>query len=212
MSVDEKTLSEQKRVTIAKFSENSLYGMDILLKQKDGSYVPVPILPDSEQKGVARVKFDAEEIFAVRLHNESNRPVGVILTLDGINVFHMATVPGWKELGKMAIGPNRAAMIHGWTETDQISREFKVTEYGTSLAAKLGVEEGVNSITAVFVTFNEGSKGAGDPVAPLGVGVGEKVKSEFTTSHGTFGEHYGAVTIRYSQKNAPTDLPAGGPK
>ena len=192
---------------IIQTSSTSPYGIELLLKT-DSGYKSMPVKNES---GLAKVGFGKDQIYAVRLHNKSRKPIGVKLTIDGVNVFAMSTKAAYR--GKditMALCPCSTSRIKGWHLTDLESAEFQVSKFGETAAATLGAFENMGTITARF--FDATPKGPLN-CAPcertrgLGTKLGAKTKMNYGSLDVKFGELLGSVSVRYTKEELPTDLP-----
>ncbi len=199
---------DDRKKTIMRPSADSPYGIEICIKQRDGSYKPLEV---SNVNGIAKVDLDPKDIYAVTLVNDSPRYVGCRLTIDGINMFALSDVPAYKTGNTiMSLEPRKKFRIKGWHHTNDHSFEFKITNYGETAAARFGVFEGVGSLTATFFEVVS-SPPIPEEVATrsldFGTGVGELTEQAYTTSDVRFGDPVGAVTARYVRPQVPADLP-----
>lgn len=207
--VKPETHLDPRKRSIMRLSAESPYGIELSVKQADGSYRPVEV---KVVDGVAKVDIGVDEVYSVTLHNDSNRFVGCRLTVDGINSFALSTVPGYQSGNTiMSLGPRGRYRIKGWHHTNEISHEFKVMNYGQTVAAKLGVFEGVGTITATFFEVLSAPQIPEDPGAyarDFGTGVGELTEQYYRPSDVKFGAPLGVATARYIRPQIPHDLPS----
>lgn len=201
---------------VVKASAESPYGIEILRGPKRDAFAAAEVSLEQAPGGsVSFVQLTAADVFAIRVHNASRRPVGCMLTIDGINVFAFSEIPAWRQLGKMVIGPG-SGLVGGWHKTDDISLEFVITKYADSAAAKLGVDKGVGTITAVFFeTFDPNDPAARGDAPAEGVGIGQAVKVPYKPVVVRFGDPVAVVTVRYNRPDLPSgpaaNAPVGGP-
>jgi hypothetical protein len=184
---------------------SSPYGVELVVVDKNG-FVSIPA---EARDGLAVVNIQPEQEFGILIDNPTAEPIGVNVSLDGINMFEFSKVPHYRQLGKVAIGPGRtkekAAILKGWHDIGDRSFAFKVTNYGNSKAAQLGITEGVGTITITFYRAVE-VKGKGEQPA-LGIGAGNAVEAKFTDVPLAFTDILGAVSVRYFRPTPPPDLP-----
>jgi hypothetical protein len=208
-----KTIDEQRTkpawvqedaVTYA--SPAKLYGVEILVKNKDGYKPRKPKFDD----GDLVVEVAKEEVFVIRLVNNSPLLAGAEVLIDGLDVFSF-----WgneKEKGKLRwlVGAGTSADVSGWPTGKEKSYEFLVTNYANSAAAELGGDKaqlGVLTVTfhAAWPKDQPRPKDEGDLTgsksADTGVGKGKLTD----TPRGdpvecVFGRRRASISIRYTKK------------
>lgn len=124
----------------------SPYAIEVLVRNSD-SYVARTISPDS--KGRPYVELHNDEVYGVRLINDSPHSAAVDLRIDGVNSFAFSetTSQFW------IIDPHSHVDIIGWHKNNEKSTEFKVVEdFADSAAAKLHLKPSasIGLITAAF--------------------------------------------------------------
>lgn len=198
--LDHPSIHHSENVLFA--SKSSPYGIEVLAKKGEGYE---PITPDAGTlaTGFGLVDLEADQAFAVRLHNKTGRRVGVALTMDGINIFAFSKNRPWRDLGKLVVRPGEA-IIKGWHEEGDVSREFVITKYGDSAAARFGATEGVGTLTATFYEL-VGARAVGD----FGVGFGDKTNMKYKSVPTAFGKVISTVSVKYLRPAHPEDLPPG---
>ena len=201
--------------TVIRPSASSPYGIEIQLK-KNGKYTPMQLENDGR---LAKVSLGEHDIYAIRIHNESKKPIGVKLTIDGINVFAMSDNTAYR--GKditMALCPCSKSQIRGWYLTDKESAEFQVAKFAETAAATLGAFEKMGTVTARFfdatpkgplncAPCNSGNTKSGERTRSLGTKLGKKTKMNYGRLDVKFGSLLGAVSARYVKSDLPMDLP-----
>jgi hypothetical protein len=183
-------------------AKSSPYGIEIVLK-KGSEYQSVPADLTLLADGFGKVDLKSDDIFAVRIYNNTSRKVGMALTIDGINIFAFSKVPYWRELGKVVVPPGEH-IIKGWNETEDYSHEFQITNYADSAAAEFGATEGVGTVTA---TFYEGITARG---GEFGVGLGDRTEMSYGNVPFGFGKVVSTVSLKYLRPAHPDDLPPAG--
>ena len=181
-------------------SKSSPYGVELLIKNEQG-YASIPADLALLSQGFGKVDLSEDQVFAIRIWNKTGRPVGLALTIDGINVFAFSENPFWKKLGKMVLLPG-SAVVKGWHEVGDVSREFAITKYGDSAAARFGATEGVGTVTATFYETIQTRGGE------FGVGLGQRTRMAYKSVPASFGKVVSAVSVKYLRPAGhPSDLP-----
>lgn len=180
----------------------SPYGMELMIKSASGYQPRVP----QEDDGLAFVPIKREEIYAIRLYNDSPHEAAVTLSIDGLNVF---TYSENKNYSQWILPPKSQSMIIGWHITNERSDSFLVTEYAKSAAAeKLPNSAKVGTITASFAAaWPKGSPPPADePNAPSefarsadATGRGPQVATKYVEVQRFFGVTRAAVSARYTK-------------
>jgi hypothetical protein len=127
--------------TRVKTEEKSLYAIEVLVGGKPRTA--------KEEEGQAFVPLKRDEIYAVRLINDSDQDAAVALSIDGLGLFTFS------EKGEgyvhVMVPAHKATVIRGWYRTPGKADSFKVTGYAESPAAQLLAPIGkVGTITASF--------------------------------------------------------------
>jgi len=201
--------------SIIRPSASSPFGIEIQLKS-GSRYSPMPLENDGR---LAKVSLGEHDVYAIRIHNDSKKPIGVKLTIDGINVFAMSDNPSYH--GKditMALCPCSKSQIKGWYLSDKQSAEFQVAKFGETAAATLGAFENMGTVTARFFAAtpkgplncppcDEKANSRGEQTRSMGTKLGKKTKMDYGTLDVRFGDLLGAVSARYVKSDLPTDLP-----
>ncbi|QDV70389.1 hypothetical protein Poly24_41110 [Rosistilla carotiformis] len=201
--VKPQTHLDASRKTRMNPSDNSPYGLEIVVKQADGTYRSLSV---SDSDGIATVDLQSDQVYAVRLFNDSPRNVGCRLTIDGLNAFALSLDANFR--GKdtiMELRPRGKFLIKGWHHTGDISHEFRISDYGDTPAAKFGVFDGVGMVTA---TFYEAKVPDGYyATREFATGIGDETQMKYSDGKSTFGKPVAAVSVRYVRPVHPTDLP-----
>jgi hypothetical protein len=168
-------------------------------------------VPTEARDGLAAVDIKPNQEFAILIENPTEEFLGVNVALDGINMFAFSENPGYRQLGKIAIEPGspgkpHTAILKGWHRIGDNSTAFRVTNYGDSAAAKLGVNKGVGTIT---ITFYRGIlvPGAKGETPSHAIGFGSQQKMVYKDVPVRFTDILGAVSVRYLRPTPPPDLP-----
>jgi hypothetical protein len=184
----------------------SPYAIEILVKT-GSDYRPRGAARDDD--GFAFLKIRRDEIYAVKLINDSAHDAAVTLTIDGLNVFAFSENTNYTH---WMIPPRQTLTVPGWHRTNKVSDSFQVTEYAKSAAAeKLPGSTSVGTITAAFAAAwspgqppppdeAPGKKGerAGDAT-----GKGPPVATQFTEAIREIGRLRAAISVRYTRDVPP---------
>lgn len=180
----------------------SPYAIEILVKSGD-SYIPVT---PKNKDDLAFVSIKRDQVYAIRLINDSDHDAGVTLTIDGLNTFSFSEN---KEYTQFVIPAGKTGLIEGWHRNNQVSDAFLVTEYAKSAAAELNQSGGnLGTITASFSAAWAANQKAptDEPRKPNqfarsanATGRGPKVEAEYNEVARQFGVIRGAVSVRYSK-------------
>ena len=162
--------------------------------------------------GLAFVKIDRGDTYAVRLVNRSPHDAAVTLTIDGLNVFAFSELRqkdgphrGDPLYARVIVPAKGSSLIKGWHKTNEVSDSFLVTEYAKSAAATLNQKAGVGTITATFAAAWSGREdrpkdepyfveAGGDAT-----GFGPPVDAKFTVVKREIGRTRAAVSVRYTK-------------
>jgi hypothetical protein len=192
--------------SVVSASETSPYAIEILIATPQG----LKPRPAVEEEGLAFCAIGRDEIYAVRVFNNSPNDASLTLTIDGLSVFAFSEFKDYTHYIIPAGG--KPVDILGWHRTNEKSDAFKVVAYADSEVARaLPSSTTVGTITAVFKAawdpagnppadepLTKGAKGApGEATAR-----GPEVQSRFTEVVRQTGVVRATVSIRYSRPDA----------
>jgi hypothetical protein len=187
--------------TLVSCSESSPYAVELLVKplNSEGTLAPRPAY---EQGGLAFVDIQRDELYQVKIYNNSGKPVAITLTIDGLDVFHFSKDRDkeGRPLYKRFICAGKTRTIQGWFDTLQNAYQFLVTEYGKGAVSQAGVISH-GQVGVIHVAFAEcreikpGAKGRGGNET----GIGPPIKVNLKPVHYEFENPHEFVTIRYSK-------------
>ncbi|MCI0455625.1 MAG: hypothetical protein L0Z62_01430 [Gemmataceae bacterium] len=183
---------------------SSPYAIEVLVKKGgQGSYRP---LSARNEDGLAYVSVEKDDVYAVRLINNSAYEAAVALTIDGLSAFAFSED---KSLRGYYIVPPRGGMtVVGWHGNSRESYEFQITDYGKGAAALLGSNlANVGTITATFAAAWTKQQPPDEPKEPLTVGAappfatdkGKKVGVATAVVKREIGVPRASVSVRYSR-------------
>ncbi len=192
----------------------SPYAVEMLIKAGD-QWLPRPAAPGmGDEKGFAFVPIKRQEIYAVRLINDSPYEAAVSLAIDGMNVFSFSDVrdeiTGRPKYSQWVFPPKSKGDILGWYRTNQVSDSFMVMEYAKSAAVELQSTAPVGTITASFsAAWPKGSPPPPDePTKPPSefsrsadaTGRGPRVETKYGPEvERNFGVVRATVSVRYTK-------------
>lgn len=201
-------------------SDTSLFEVEILATSPGfsgvptrGDYAPVPI---ANKRGLPFAEMQKDQIYCVKVYNRSNRPVGVELSIDGINTLELCKNPAFRQVGKYFVDAQSTATFIGWLVDDNTWESFKLTAEPEGVAVELGRVQKIGVISVGF--FPTWSEGEPEPVfqklfagGSRSIATGRGPVQEANGVKGVrsnFGsEPLSIVTIRYRNPDPPADLP-----
>jgi hypothetical protein len=219
--------------TKIKAAEESRSGIEILVTSKENAprdtreWARVPPRAPRNDKGEAFIDLDANEVYAIRIHNgfeerETRQKVGVFLTIDGLDVFTFSEMrdpsTGRPRYSTFIVNPG-SSVIPGWHKTNSRVDSFLVTEYGKgAISSQPNISRGkVGVITVKFAPvplpkpveltdsgpsrgFRVGSAAPTAPAAPKReTGFGPSARTNMQESKSEIGEVREVISIRYSR-------------
>jgi hypothetical protein len=184
------------------------------LNKATNLYEPVPL---ESRDGQAFADLGPQDVYAIKLYNRSESLAAVNVTIDGLNLFAISQVPGYRQLGKLIIpnGPKgvEGFLLRGWHVNDQDSQLFEVAELPETLVAKVSGLDAAQRNTAAMGTITVSFFAAIPPDAPpppdepkirsLGTKAGPLFQQVFQPTPVRIGVLREAVTIRYVRELPP---------
>lgn len=202
------SLAEQLETVTATIDGNAIfsgqqrdYGVELLVK-RGGEYVALrPDLVD----GFAFVGFSPDDVYAVRLINDTDDMAAVDLSIDGFSYFRFQDST---EFTHMIIHPHTRPVIKGWFISNAQAREFLVKSL--SNVADSDVAPGTlrqadrNRMGTVTALFHRARSSGVDrarnsrAVRSLFTDQGKQISAKYDTVRATWDKtHVAAVSIRY---------------
>ena len=191
---------------------NSPYSVEILVKEGD-KYVPRPAV---DEDGLAFVKLNKDDVYRVRVYNDSPYEASAMLSIDGLNMFCFSEIKdphtGKPLYDRLLVPAGKSYDIPGWHRNDgnNGSNEFQVTKYADCEAAQqFPSSASVGTLTVAFAAC--WPKGATPPPdepadppgfsksADLGTKRGAAVGNGYKPVERMFGVVRAAVSVRYSK-------------
>lgn len=187
-------------------SASSPYAIELLVKQGENDYRPRSA---AVVDGQAVVPLTRDDVYAVRLINDSDQNAAVILALDGLSMFSFSDTPADRE-ARVILSPHSDAVITGWYRNDgpKGSNEFLITRLSEAAVAQLlpPSPARVGMVTAEFaVAWPRGTPtppGEVDDLTKddgLGTAIGKPIDQPFQRVDFLYGKPKSVVTIRYDK-------------
>ncbi len=198
--------------TIVRSHKGGVYALEILVKE-NGVYKPRKARID---QGHPFVTINREEVYAVRVINDTNHEAAIELKVDGLSMFAFSKIrhtTGFKKGNPkfrfILVRPHSSFLIKGWHVDNKETDEFKVTEYAKPGVAKLGIQSRAK-VGAITVTFGAAWPKDQDPPsdepkkgtprsADNATGFGKRIKQVFKVVPRTLGVLRDTITIRYNK-------------
>jgi hypothetical protein len=162
-----------------------------------------PRQPVIKGDGLAYVELRRDDIYKLRVVNNSPYDVGLTLSIDGLNLFAFSDNPGYRALGKVVVPPRTPCGIPGWHLTDEKSSQFKVVEYAAGAGPELKSGAAVGTITAnfCFAWPKDSPPPEGEPLSRGGLrtGRGPVIDYHYEPVERAFGVLRATVSIRYTK-------------
>ena len=190
----------QAYINGARVSADSKSPYGVELQIKSGEQYEPRIL--ASEGGVAYAPLRKDEVFAVRLFNDSPHDAAVELTIDGLSVFAFSENKDYRHI---VVPKGKSVLIKGWHRTNEISDLFLIAEYSKSAVAELLVSpDQIGTITATFsaawdpkeVPPRDESSKFRDPFNAA-VGRGEPVRTPYVQVRRKHGRVRDVVSVRY---------------
>jgi hypothetical protein len=188
-------------------STDSPYAIEVWAAPRPGAkYAPKQA---ALQDGLAIVSLSRDEVFAVRLINQSPHDAAVTLTIDGLNLYSFSDVKDPKTgrplYSALVLGAKQEVFIRGWHRTNEVAEEFVITEYSKSASAELKSTAATGAITATFAAaWPKDQQPPSDEPAAKGrsgdaVGRGQRVEQKFVEVERHVGVVRATVSVRYGK-------------
>jgi hypothetical protein len=166
-------------------------------------------------KGNAFVSLGNDDVYAVRLINDSEHAAAVTLAIDGLSMFAFSENP--QDRNSLVIVPAHGQeTIRGWFRTTEESNEFLVAELAKAAVSKKvpPSSASIGTITAtVAVAWPQGAApppGEEDGVVQKGdsaTALGKKINRKYERVEFQFGRPKVVISVRYNKAVEPGNLP-----
>lgn len=188
-------------------SDKSPYAIEVLVK-RNGEYVPVtPETKTSLQLPFAPIQ--KQEVYAVRLINNSQYEAAVDLTIDGLSSFTFGEQTPKPNFWLVPAG--KSVLVRGWMINDKDTFEFKVVDFPETAVAKTGLKThpSIGLIQASFSAAwivdkdNPNKYKPTDEESSRGTGFGDKIENKIERVQRAVGHPRENIVVRYER--APQD-------
>ena len=184
-------------------SSKSPFGLQVVV---DGEPKTMTVV-----QGQPYVELEEGDIFHLRLVSKASYGISAVFTLDGVNSFAFSEIRefGRPKYSQWLFQPKEVLELKGWHINNSRVREFKVTDFSKSGAAKIGSESSLGAINVVIRStwFKGQTPPPGDRQysytvgAAPGIGLGDEVEQEVKedTKVREYGKTRAVLTIRYTR-------------
>jgi hypothetical protein len=192
----------------------SPYAIEVAVKSAQGDFRPRAAAVND---GHAFVSLAREDVYAIRLINDSDLDAAVILAIDGLSMFAFSDRLVDRD-ARLIIPKRSNSLIVGWYRNDgpKGSNEFLVARLSEAAVAKPmpASSAQIGMITATFAVAwpkNEQAPPGEEPFVPtkddLATAIGKPVDQPFQRVDYLFGKSKAAITVRYNKSVEPGNLP-----
>lgn len=179
---------------------NSPFSIEVLVKSGEQFQARAA----QNDGGLAFIPIKRDEIYAIKLNNDSDNDAAVLLTIDGVNVFAFSEN---KQYTQFVIPAKKSGVIKGWHRNNNVSDSFLVTELAKGAAAELKQpSNNIGTITAAFSAAWENNPPADEPPNPNqysrsadATGRGPQVEAKYSEVARQFGVVRATVSVRYTK-------------
>src|SRR5271166_6522975 len=192
----------------------SPYAIEVLVKSPENDFRPraATII-----EGQAFVALAREQVYAVRLINDSDLDSAVILAVDGLSVFAFSDQLADRD-ARLIIPKHSNSLIVGWYRNDgpKGSNEFLVARLSEAAVAKQMPQSSsqIGMVTATFAAAwpkDAPAPPGEEPFIPtkddLATAIGKPIDQPFKRVDYLFGKTKAAITVRYNKPVEPKNLP-----
>lgn len=185
----------------------SPYSVELLVL-KNGQYQAMPMSSDAQSRPLAR--FAKNDIYAIRLTNNSDHDSAVRLTIDGVNTFEFSEQspkPNYWIVPRSKDGKPGSTIVRGWDKSAAKSLEFKVVDFPDSAAAKIKLQPSqVGMISASFAACweNENDRPRSEG-RTRSTGFGSEIVDQKSLVKRHVGQVRDVISVRYERNPSPND-------
>jgi hypothetical protein len=164
------------------------FAIELLTKGPDGNYVA---REPKDDDGLAFIPLARDDVYGVRLINDSENKVAVSLSIDGLSMFAYSDR---KDYTHVILDKGQSALIKGWHHSNEQSREFLVASLPAGDKPIANSAETIGTVTACFH-----AKKSASVVKTLQTIEGKPVSAKFVEEEFPIGVLLASVTVRYSK-------------
>ena len=177
----------------------SPFALEMLVKSGT-SYVARKIESDAKGRPLVPISKEKQEVYGVRLINNSAHEAAVDLQIDGINGFAFSDTKAQYWI----VGPGKQVDVLGWHKTNTKTLEFKVVDFPETAAAKLNFKPSasIGLITACFSASwaKDADRPADEPeLTGRGTGFGAEITVKTEHVSRTIGQVRDTIAVRYER-------------
>ena len=192
----------------------SVYAIEMHVKTPSGDFRPrAAVVKD----GQAFVSLARDDVYAVRLINDSDLDAAVTLAVDGLSMFAFSDRPQDRE-ARLIIPRHSNSLIVGWYRNDgpQGSNEFLVSKLAEAAVARQMPPSSaqIGMVTATFAVAwprDAQAPPGEEPEVPtkdeIATAIGKPIDQPFQKVDYLFGKARAAITVRYNKVVEPLNLP-----
>jgi hypothetical protein len=192
----------------------SPYAIEVQVRTPQGDLRPRAAVVND---GQAFVSLASDDVYAVRVINDSDLDTAVILAVDGLSMFAFSDKIGDRD-ARLIIPKRSNSLIVGWYRNDgpKGSNEFLVSKLADAAVQKQMPTSSsqVGMVTATFAVAwpqDTPAPPGEEPFVPtrddLATAIGKPVDQPFQKVAYLFGKARAAITVRYNKTVEPSNLP-----
>lgn len=190
--------------TLVSSRPGSPYSVELLVKPlKDHATTMAQPRKADDEKGLAFVKIDQNELYEIKIYNSSKEEVAVAVSIDDLDVFHFTEdrTDGRPNYTNYIVPRESETVIQGWHKSihgNENVLSFLVTGYGQGAASKAGVTAR-GKVGVIHVQFAACSPLAPGAKSANETGFGPPIKVEQKVVTYDIKPPHDFVSIRYSR-------------
>ena len=210
----DKKPSFKQEGTVIRIASGKPYGVEFLVTSKDkapktaAQWENIPARAPHSENGKAFLDIARDEVYALRIYNDTPHDAAVAISIDGLSVFSFSEIrdvkSGQPKYTRYIVPPG-GGIIPGWHKTNEHADSFLVTEYGKAAAAgQPTITRGKTGV--VTVKFAIAWSGDDIPDAERGgrdggnaTGFGPPVKVNQTEVERHIGVERDVISVRYTR-------------
>lgn len=194
--------------TKVKATKNGEFAVEILVKSNAAG--PASPRAPKEEDGQAFVGINRNELYEIKLHNQSNFEAACAINIDGLDAFTFSQIKdpktGLPKYSHYIVPAGQTLTVFGWHKTNDVSDSFLVTQYGQGAASQRQIASGKTGV----ITFTFRSSGSVPDDLPQDdgsskdfknneTGFGPPIKTNLKELERKTGKVREIITVRYSR-------------
>lgn len=183
-----------------KAGDQTRFGLEVFVNAHNRLSPRSPRL-DSRRRSF--VDLHRGEEYIVRLHNTADFEAAATLTIDGVDMF--VDAQDAPKDSRLIIAPHSHIDVPGWYINQSRTKAFQIGGYEESVAKRVGQQENVGSITAVFrASWDPSGRRPKDEAGGYAKGgkatkQGRDIRKDYSTVVRDFGVIRSIITVRYDR-------------